>query len=268
MALNWIHDVPNWLLGLLMVATFGGGAALGLLATRGSVRRLYGPPPGHNEVVSYYLGAFGVFYGLALGLIAVATWQNFVDLGSLVAEEAAALRVLDANVTRYPPPVRGALHQRLLEYTDFVIREEWPAQRRGVALDAGQERLTAFGDALETWEPATAGQEALHEETLRAYDRYLDLHRRRLFRLGEGLPAVVWVVLLVGAVVSVALTGLFSLESLPGHVVLTVLLAGFLGLVIFLIVAMDHPYRGEFSVGPDDFVAVRRHMLARGAPAP
>ncbi len=73
MSFYWIYDIPNWLLCLLTVAGFVGGAMAGLLATRGAVRRLVGPPPGENEVVSYYLGAFGVFYGLTLGLIAVAT---------------------------------------------------------------------------------------------------------------------------------------------------------------------------------------------------
>ena len=53
-----------------------------------------------------------------------------------------------------------------------------------------------------------------------------------------------------------------------GHLLLTTALAVFLALLIFLIAAMDHPFRGEFSVGPDAFGAVRQQMLAGAAGAP
>ena len=269
MSFYWIYDVPNWLLGLLLVALFAGGAAGGLLATRGLARRLYGPPPGANDVVSYYLGAFGVFYGLTLGLIAVASWQNFTDLDRLVAEEAAALRVLDRSAGWYPPPVRGVLRGRLLEYASFVIDEEWPAQRRGEVLEAAQARLTAIEEPLVAFEPATAGQQAAHAEALRAYARYLELRRQRAFgATSTGLPAVVWYVLLAGAAASIALTFLFVLPDARGHLVLTTVLAGFLGLLIFLVAAMDRPYRGEISVGPEAFEAVRQQMRAGAARAP
>ena len=269
MSFYWIYDVPNWLLGLLLVALFGGGAAGGLLATRGPVRRLFGPPPGANDVVSYYLGAFGVFYGLTLGLIAVASWQNFADLDRLVAEEAAVLRVLDRSAGWYPPPVRGELRQRLLDYAGFVIDEEWPAQRQGRMLEAAQAQLTALEGPLVAFEPATAGQQAAHAETLRTYTHYLELRRERVFGAeATGLPAVVWYVLLAGAAASLALTFLFVLPDARGHLLLTVVLAGFVGLLIFRIAAMDRPYRGEVSVGPEAFEAVRQRLRAEVTAAP
>jgi hypothetical protein len=144
----WIYDMPNWLLGLLTVLLFAGLAAAGLVASRPLVRRAFGPPPGHNDVVSYYLGAFGVFYGLTIGLIAVATWQNYADLEGLVHREAAALRVLDRGAAWYPEPAGGELPRRLLAYATFVIEREWPAQARGQAPEDGARLLTDFGRPL------------------------------------------------------------------------------------------------------------------------
>ena len=37
------------------------------------------------------------------------------------------------------------------------------------------------------------------------------------------------------------------------HVLLSGVLSIFLGIVIFLIAAMDNPFRGDVSVGPDSF---------------
>ena len=46
----------------------------------------------HNDVVSFFFAALGVFYGLAMGLIAVATWENYTEIDGVVSTEAAAGR--------------------------------------------------------------------------------------------------------------------------------------------------------------------------------
>ncbi len=260
MSFFWVYDLPGWLLFLLIVTLCVGGAALGLLLTRAQARRLFGRPPGNNEIVSYYLEAFGVFYGLTLGLIAVATWQNYTEVQKLVAQEAAALRVLHANVSWYPRSVQDELNQGLLAYIDFIIEEEWPAQHQGVLLGTGQQQLLAFRRPLMTFDPADEGEKALHQETLQSFDRYLELRGLRLSHVGIGVPALVWLVLIVGAVLTVGITYCFSMKSLGSHVALTVILSGFLSLVIFLIVMMDYPFRGEFAVGPGAFELARQRM--------
>jgi hypothetical protein len=262
MSFYWLYELPGWLLCVLMVALCVGGAMLGLIATRAPVRRLFGRPPGHNDIVSYYLGALGVFYGLTLGLIAVATWQNYIEVDKLVEQEAAALRVLHANVSWYPPSVRAELSQGLLDYADFVIKEEWPAQRRGVLLGTGQQHLLAFRRPLMAFDPANEGEKALHDATLQSSDRYLELRASRVSHAGAGVPVLVWLVLIVGAVLTVATTYCFSMKSFGGHVVLTVILAGFLSLLIFLVLMMDYPFRGEFAVGPGAFELARERMQA------
>lgn len=256
----WLYDLPGWLLCLLMIALCVGVAVGGLVTTRTLARRLFGPPPGHNEIVSYYMEAFGVLYGLTLGLIAVATWQNYTEVDKLVAQEAAALRVLHANVSWYPQPVREQLSRGLLSYVDFVIDEEWPAQSRGILLGTGQEQLLAFRRPLMSFDPATTGDQALHQETLQSFDHYLDLRGNRVAHVGAGVPSLVWLVLIVGAVLTVAITYCFSMNSLWSHVVLTIVLAGFLSLVIYLILMMDYPFRGEFAVDPDAFEIARDRM--------
>ena len=262
MLFYWMYELPGWLLCLLMLTLCIGGAVLGLFATRRQARRLFGPPPGHNDVVSYYLGAFGVLYGLTLGLIAVATWQNYTDVDKLVAQEAATLRVLHANVSWYPRSERAELSQGLMSYASYIIEQEWPAQRRGVLLGTGQEQLLAFRRPLMEFDPANEGEKALHQETLQSLDRYLELRATRLAHVGAGVPGLVWLVLIVGAVLTVVITYCFSMKSLWGHLVLTVVLAGFLSLLIFLIVMLDYPFRGDLAVGPGRFELARERMQA------
>src|SRR5262249_33927396 len=182
--------------------------------------------------------AFGVLDGLTVGLIAVATWQSYSEVDKLVAQEAAALRVLHADISWYPRPVRGELNQGLLSYIDYVIETEWPAQHQGLVLGTGQEQLLAFRRPLMAFNPETEGEKALHDTTLQSFDRYLELRGVRISHVGAGVPSLVWLVLIVGAVLSVVITYCFSMRTLWGHVILTVVLSGFLSLLIFLIVMM------------------------------
>ena len=66
-----------------------------------------------------------------------------------------------------------------------------------------------------------------------------------------------------GALGNLLLRSLFSVDRLSLHLTLAGILAYFIGLVIFLIAAMDDPYRGEFSVSAEPF-----EMLLKGAMSP
>ena len=73
----------------------------------------------------------GVFYGLALGLIAVATWENYTEIDGVVSTEAAAVASLYRDLDGYPQPLRGRLETMMRDYTRLVIEKEWPAHKQG-----------------------------------------------------------------------------------------------------------------------------------------
>jgi len=90
------------------------------------------------------------------------------------------------------------------------------------------------------------------------------LRRTRLKSVTSGLPAALWVVLLVGAVVNIAVTWFFHMRSQSMHFWMTVMFSGLLGLMIFLLAAMDNPFRGQISVGPEAFEMVYEQLMKPG----
>jgi hypothetical protein len=62
--------------------------------------------PGLNEILGDYLQYFGVIYGLLLGLLAVATYQNHTDVEKAVANEDHPLQLY--TVTSVSTPSRTA----------------------------------------------------------------------------------------------------------------------------------------------------------------
>ncbi|SFF29794.1 bestrophin-like domain [Spirosoma endophyticum] len=129
--MEWVYTLPNGLFFLLCTGTTIVFAALGLLASRPWVRRHADEHAAQNDLVSYFLGASGVVYGIALGLVAAGVWTNFQTLSGQVDQEAAITAAIYQDVSAYPMPHRLALQSQLRQYVQVVIDQDWPQHRAG-----------------------------------------------------------------------------------------------------------------------------------------
>ena len=148
----------------------------------------------------------------------------------------------------------------LENYTRNVINVAWPMQRQGQKPQGGSELMTILQKQMFPFEPQTQGQMAVHQEALRQFNRLSELRRLRVLSATSGLPGTTWWVVILGAAASILLTWMFSVENVRRHLFLTGLYSGLIGLLIFLIAALDNPYRGEFSVSADAFELVLERM--------
>jgi hypothetical protein len=256
----WIYDLSTTSLVGLFSVFFIGFTWVGAILIRPVLRLLIRREPAINDLIGYILSCYCVFYGLLLGLIAVAAYQNFADTDRTASEEAAAVAALYRDISNYPQPDRGELQDLLREYTRSVIEEDWPAQRRGIVPDGTLVRIRAFLARLASFEPRTKGQEILHAETLRAFNELSKLRRLRAYSVTSGIPAIMWYVVVVGALLNIALVWLFDMKPIA-QLFLGGLLSFFIAMVIALIAAMDNPYRGDMSIGPDAFRNVYEGLM-------
>jgi Protein of unknown function (DUF4239) len=81
----------------------------------------------------------------------------------------------------------------------------------------------------------------------------IERRRERLSSVSKGLPGTVWGVLFVGAFVNIMLTWLLVINNRKLDIIINTLSGLLLGSLIFLIAAMDNPFRGEFSVSSEAF---------------
>ena len=139
----------------------------------------------------------------------------------------------------------------------FYATRKWARRVPQNSADA----LMAIQTHLASFEPVTEGQKTLHAEAYRQFDRVVELRRIRLRSVLAGLPAPLWSVVLVGAFISIALTWFFDMRSRSMHFWMTVMFSGLLGLLMFLLAAMDNPFRGEISVGPEAFKLVYEELM-------
>ena len=258
----WIYDMPAWQLALFFGAFFVGTTWLGIIFISPFLKLWLKGQEGINDLVGYALSCFGVFYGLMLGLLSVATYQNSSEVGSTVSKEAASLAALYRDVSSYPEPIRTEMTGRLRTYTEFVIKKAWPSQRKGEIHPAGVQMMDDFQQVLTKFEPTTKGQELLHGEALHQYNQMILLRRERIHSISTGIPGAMWYVVGVGALINTLLILCFRMR-LDIHLVLGGALSFFVGVLIFMVAAMDYPFRGEVSIGPEAFELIYSGLMSR-----
>ncbi len=144
----WIYDIPNWQLAVFISGGFVLIYWFGAIFISPILRRLVRSTAGSNDVVGYILSSFGVFYGLLLGLIAIAAYQNYTNVEEAVAKEAISLTALYQDSTAYPEPLGQNLRWVLRDYCRYVIKYAWPLQQKGIVPEGGRVRVIAFHEKL------------------------------------------------------------------------------------------------------------------------
>ncbi len=256
----WIYDIPIWQLAVLISGGFVLVYWIGAIFLSPILRRLVRSTAGSNDVVGYILSSFGVFYGLLLGLIAIAAHQNYTDVEEAVAKEAIALSALYQDSKAFPEPFGQNLRWLLRDYTRYVIKYAWPLQQKGVVPQGGRVRVVAFHEKLLSFEPQTSRESIIQAETLRQFNHFFECRRMRLHSITTCIPPIMWYVVGVGALINLVIVWMFDMRLIT-QFALGGLLSLFLGTMMFLIAAMDNPLRGEVSVTPEAFEDVHRIMM-------
>jgi hypothetical protein len=124
-------------------------------------------------------------------------------------------------------------------------------QTRGTP--AGWAIIDDIRASLQGFEPHTKAEEQLYAEGQDQVGRLADARRMRLVASGEGVPAVLWSVLIFGAIATVGFTYLFGLASTWAHKLMVLTLAAVIGLVLFTVGALEHPFEGGARIGTGAF---------------
>lgn len=134
---------------------------------------------------------------------------------------------------------------------------------RGEAPSAkGWEYLEEAHDKLGRIENATPIQLIVIQEMLARLNTLYDSRRERLEAAdGDTLHPAVWGVMVVGGLFTVGFCWLLGFQRGYLHILSTTLVAASLGLIVFLIVSFDFPFRGELQIGADSFEAVQANMV-------
>jgi hypothetical protein len=240
-----------------------GGTCLVALAGLELVQRLVpaSSRQPHNDVAGFIYAALGVIYAVLMALVVIAVWEQYRAASETVEQEANATAEIAWLAHRLPEPQGSHIQELCRSYAEEVVHKEWPLMEQGKAPLMTQVRGTPSGwtiiddirASLQDYEPHTKAEEQLYATGLDQIAELNDARRMRLVAAEEGVPGVLWGVLIFGGVAAIGFTYLFGMENTWAHRLMVVTLAAVIGLVLFTIGALEHPYSGGARIGTGAF---------------
>jgi hypothetical protein len=241
--------------GLLVVI----GACLAAVAGLEVVQRLVPSEKRqqHNDVAGFLYAVVGVVYAVLLALLVIAVWEQYQRAREAVESEASAVADIAWIAHQLPETERYQLQELARSYAEEVVDKEWPLMEEGSEGERGTpegwDLIDDIRTTLQGFEPQTEAEQGLYGEGLAQIDRLGDDRRMRLVAAEEGMPGILWAVLVFGGVVAVGFTYLFGLQNTWAHRLMVMSLTAVIALVLFTIGVMEYPFSGGASLEPGAF---------------
>jgi hypothetical protein len=213
-----------------------------------------------NDVAGFIYAVLGVAYSVLLGLVVVAVWEQWNAATEDAGREAREVAEVFYLANELPQPEGPHLQKLARSYARTVVNEEWPLMRRGRVSPKAWAILDEIRAKMQGFKPTTEAQQVLYEQGLQHVNNLSDARGERLLDAEEGLPRILWVVLIVGGVEVVGFTYLFGLESTSVHVLMVASLTLVVALVLFTVAALDYPFKGDIRIGPEAFEQVLKRF--------
>ena len=231
-----------------------------LLAVAGLLAVVRWVPPelraSDQDSKSAFLSLAGVSYAILLAFVAVAVWTDFSDAGKLSQEEVTRLSNLMRDSNPFPEDKREEMHQTILAYATSVVNREWRTMADGNADDTTIERYEDIWELWYDYTPRGATANAFYAESITRLNDVAVNRRQRLNASSASVPAALWLLLIIGFVVTIAFTYQFKMERLSMHVLSVAATALLTGFVLFLIFSLQHPFAGDVSHSPEPWEAL------------
>jgi hypothetical protein len=209
----------------------------------------------NNEIAGFKFATVGVIYAVMLAFAVIVVWEKFSLAETTVIDEAGAAATVyrlaggaDVDMTKMRDAMRTYLHA--------AVEKDWPSMQRGKGNPETRQAL----DALYAAAVAVAHDQPLHpavaEQLFEQLDTITQSRRSRLHLSAGIVPSIIWIVLYVGAVLTVSFTFFFGTKNVRAQVLMTGILSCITFMGLLTIISIDFPFSGPTSVGSEPLQAV------------
>jgi hypothetical protein len=210
----------------------------------------------HHDVAGFLIAIVGLIYGVLQAFVVFVVWSNFENTKDLVETESNCVADIFRIAHGFPSATEGRVRSDVRQYVNDVITYEWPAMEHGHSSAIAERSFDNLWSAWSTLQPTSLHENALYQEAITRLDDLGNCRRRRILASHDGVPPVIWVVLIFGGIATVAFTYFFGADNVKAQAGMTALLTAEIALVLYLIAAIEYPFSGGVAIPSDAFRAV------------
>jgi hypothetical protein len=243
-----VRDVPAWLVGAVLIVglpalTLGLDVLIHRTLPHHRLDR-------HNAVTGVIVSVVGVAYAIVIGLCVVSLWDGYTAAEDTIRDEAANLTALIPASAVFDAQTQQEISDDVVRYesdlvTDWKVRH---AEGTGRGRVADLSRLTAVVGALR---PTTAAQRAFVDQAIEKIGRAEQYHHESDAEADDQrMSDLMWLGVIISTAAILGMCLFFGLDDGLLRRILLALSSAVIATNLFLIIEMNYPYYGSFSVTP------------------
>jgi hypothetical protein len=196
----------------------------------------------------------GTAYMVILAFVFFIAFESYGGAKDDAEEEATATLAMFHAAAPFTRAGRGELQGQMICYARDVIKDGWPAMRRGEFDSVVDARVSSMEETAERLPVSGTKQAAGFEHWLALNEERRHGRQGRIGEAGGLVPPVVWLILIIGAVVVIASVAFFADrdESAATQAALIVAVAIIVVSGLVLVRFLDKPYEDKSgSIKPE-----------------
>jgi hypothetical protein len=217
------------------------------------------------DAASALYATIGMVYAILIAIAAIAVWEPRTDAGSNADLEATSLVEAYWSASTLNEADRMGIRAALTDYLREASSAEWKSlhdSRKGTA--AAEHLFTDLRMRVDQSNPATDKEQAAYAQLTAQLATAASARRARIAAADEGMPGLLWPVLIGGGLVSIVFLYLFGLERTFPNGLMMATVGGMLALLLFVIYQVEFPYSRDFAIGPDSLVSALASVSSSG----
>jgi ABC-type multidrug transport system fused ATPase/permease subunit len=226
------------ILGLALVVGFGFSTG---------VRRIFRLDPTEQEadLAIDLMQVTSTYIGILLAFAGVLAWQDFGDAATAVENEAGVASLLYRDLAAYGPEMAPA-RDALKAYVHSVIVDGWPLLREGKRSPVTETKLMIVFNDIATVTPTNEREAAIYSESFTQLNQLVSERRQRMAASRAEIPPVMWIVALVGSILTIAYASAFVSSRYASLMMAGTSLT--IGLLFLFLLSVDYPFRNRNGV--------------------
>jgi hypothetical protein len=208
----------------------------------------------HQDVGSAVFLQLGVLFAVLLAFVFSEAYGEYGDAQAAIDLECGALHATAMIASTLPAPEARDLLGLEADYIKDVIQYDWPEMRdhhvgssKAVAALTELVRHTA---QLPVASPADAPVKAQLLDLLSTAHAQREV---RLYQAQNGLPMVLWVVLITFSILLMVFVTFSGVEAYAWLTLFVVTFAICVSAILALVGLLNYPFQGALGLTPDDF---------------
>ena len=215
----------------------------------------------YEDMVGWQLNVLATTHAVILGFMLYTVWTNFTAVNLNVELEASSLRNLYRLAEALPEPARTRLDGLAKAYAEAVISEDWPVLARGGEPQKSHLINQQMWRTLISVRQGSPAELTALDHALSELSAMTEYRRTRLLQAANRLPVILWCVLLVGGVLTIASVAMFGSRNRHLHAFQVLSLTLLITLSLLAIADLSRPFhQGWVHADVYPFERAREHM--------